>query len=403
MGFVVSSTITKQKTSKNKGMLYHNLRASSKVENVRDDTKNNKVFVFENDEIKSVEFNTKDKIKNNKLLNYISNKIDNVEEQIQDDYKKNHGKSLPRNSNNMLDGIITFGVDDVDKDSRTLTQEENDELNKINLEEMDRSARNYLKDLEKEYGIKVNYMVRHQDEKTIHYHFSATSYDFKNHKSMTSNFKKRDMSKMGEKIQDLVAKSYENLGFKRGKSKSKAKHQTILEMHKNELLDLSSQIDTTKIDLEKLLENLDDVKTNIDFNKIKMDKLDFAYNEAQKRTFNEKGLIGELEAKKEAISTQIQALSLKLYRDFENYENKIKNHILKTNENAEKTLKSLEEIHKEDFKKYDEVQKFVKFIKINNLEDRYENFKIASKHDEEYKKLQELQDLEETHNHNRHR
>jgi len=104
-----------------------------------------------------------------------------------------------------------------------------------NENDMDLAALNYMKKLEKIYGIKIAYITRHDDEKTRHYHFTATQYDFKNHRMLTSGFKKRDMQNLGENLQDLVASSFDSLDFKRGKKGSKSKHLTVKAMHSNEL------------------------------------------------------------------------------------------------------------------------------------------------------------------------
>lgn len=168
------------------------------------------------------------------------------------DYKENKGKSLPSNTNYDIIGVVTFGVDTEMKIARgedelldTLTKEE---ANFINQQKKDEYVKKYMKNLEKEYGVKILYCVRHSDEKTDHYHFHMLNYDYENHKTFLGGKGKSEMSELGTDLQDMVSDAFEGSVFKRGekrthenkKEKSK-KHLSIREMHEKEIESLSKR------------------------------------------------------------------------------------------------------------------------------------------------------------------
>ena len=200
MQLTVSTRIEKRKKHEEKSLLWHNVRASKVVDNVRDDSKNIKVFGFENGNIGAIELNTNNKKQNIRVLEKLQDKLDSLDNMIEEDYKRNKGKKLPKNAIKFIRGVITFGTDRVveETETKSLNDEEVAAINQKNENDMDLAALNYMKKLEKIYGIKIAYITRHDDEKTRHYHFTATQYDFKNHRMLTSGFKKRDMQNLGE-------------------------------------------------------------------------------------------------------------------------------------------------------------------------------------------------------------
>lgn len=263
VNYTVSTRIEKQSTGNEKGLLWHNVRAADNVKNIRDDSKNIKVFRFNNGSLQFLETNTKNKSQNIKTLKLLQDTLDNLDMQIEQDYKNHHGKKIPKNVVKMIRGVVTFGTDrekSLGEETKSLTDEEIEHINSKDSEEMDKAALAYMRSLESEFGIKVAYITRHDDEKTRHYHFTATQYNFKNHKTLTSGFKKRDMQVFGEKLQDLVYFGFKDMGFQRGQKGSDAKHLDIVDMHKNEI----SSITLTKMELNAKLDDLNihlDTKT----------------------------------------------------------------------------------------------------------------------------------------------
>ncbi len=266
MQLTVSTRIEKRNKNEEKSLLWHNVRASKKVDNVRDDTKNIKVFAFENGKVGSIELNTNNKKQNIRVLEKLQDNIDSLDKEMEEDYKKEKGKKIPKNAVKFFRGVITFGSDRVveETETKSLNEEEVEAINAKNANEMDLAAINYMKNLEKEFGIKIAYITRHSEEKTIHYHYTATQYNFREHKMFTSGFRKRDMSKFGETLQNLVHSSFSGLGFQRGKKGSKNKHLDIKAMHSNEIKSL--EIESMKLSKDIKKKNQLKIQSDINYN-----------------------------------------------------------------------------------------------------------------------------------------
>lgn len=212
------------------------------------------------------------KIKDTEFIEKMKQKHTSYIEEAREQYKKHTGKSLPRNTNFEVEGIITFGVDDevksMRKDDDGLLPEE---VDLINSQKKDEYVKKFLKNLEEKNGIKVLYCVRHSDEKTDHYHFQTINYDFKRNQTLYKNMGKKEMAEFGSKLQDDVAEAFDGSIFKRGMKdrKDKKKHLTVVEMHQKEQEQLKKQIQQQKKEVEEL--NIKDIRyssTYIDRNSI---------------------------------------------------------------------------------------------------------------------------------------
>lgn len=146
-------------------------------------------------------------------------------------YKERHGRSLPRNANPMLEGVITFGTGRVKGPGEGLNPEEKEEINGQDREEMDAAARRFLEWMEVYHGTKSVYLTRHENgqEATVHYHFMVQNYNRNTGKSLTSGMSRQDFVD----LQDYVAVCYEPLQFSRGLNKkiSSRDYKTVSEGH----------------------------------------------------------------------------------------------------------------------------------------------------------------------------
>jgi len=136
-----------------------------------------------------------------------------------DDYKENHPRSMKSNTNIEYKGIITFGNED-----KTLSRAEMDALDQ---DVLDTNALHFLQQFVKDNGIDENsiYLVKHNDESQIHYHFSFIAYDHNSHEVMRSRMNPKFMSG----LQDLAGSHFEESGFHRGIKKSERLEQTLYE------------------------------------------------------------------------------------------------------------------------------------------------------------------------------
>lgn len=121
---------------------------------------------------------------------------------IEEDFKKHNQRKLRKDTGVIIEGIITFS-----RDARDFVN------NEENWKELDLRALEFVKYLANKWNTKAVYLARHSDETTTHYHFAIMNYDYKNHRTIRANLKKKDTSL----LQDEVANFFKDLGFKRGK------------------------------------------------------------------------------------------------------------------------------------------------------------------------------------------
>ncbi|NPA72794.1 MAG: hypothetical protein GXO35_08200 [Gammaproteobacteria bacterium] len=85
--------------------------------------------------------------------------------------------------------------------------------NKMSREQLDNCAIQYVEDLCSRKNIELTYLVRHEDETTVHYHFITTNYD--NALKQTLRFKRDDL----RKEQDKIGIAFTSTGLTRGLDK----------------------------------------------------------------------------------------------------------------------------------------------------------------------------------------
>ncbi len=195
--------------------------------------------------------------------------IENIKNDIQEDYKKNsvNNRSLPKQTKYFQEGIIYFGADEEQRASRDIFDEEiegltDDEVNFIRNQDnnkMNEAAKDFIKEFEKVNGCKVLYLIKHDDEKTPHYHFTFTNYNFDNHKSFNSAMKRADISQRNSRMQDLAGQCFENQGldFHRGKkrifaTKQKSKNEKVISELNDNTIKLNNILDRLSVQTELL-------------------------------------------------------------------------------------------------------------------------------------------------------
>lgn len=118
--------------------------------------------------------------------------------------------------NTHLSGLIAFG-----KDANA---------NQLDRKEMDNNAKNYLLDFCSSHNVETLYLVRHEDEATVHYHFVTTNYDDQLYKTLS--FDRNAL----RKEQDAIGVAFESMGLKRGLDKQ-ARLKQVAERLELELVD----------------------------------------------------------------------------------------------------------------------------------------------------------------------
>jgi len=97
----------------------------------------------------------------------------------------------------------------------TFDREFHKNQDRINRDDLDECASNFLADFCEKNNCELSYIVRHDDEATAHYHATFTNIDMKSLKVL--RFEKKDTSA----LQDLAGKHFKKMGITRGVKVSK--------------------------------------------------------------------------------------------------------------------------------------------------------------------------------------
>lgn len=255
----------------------------------------------------------KNKDKQSKVLNLLIDAFRGLEESILVDYKNNsyRHRAMPKNFDKFLGmGGIWLGAngemresrEDYEKDIIGLTEDESEFFNHLDSNAMQERVNKYIKNLEETYGIRVIYCAEHNDEKTKHWQFLYSNYDFDNHKSFKSDLSKFDLKKRGVQIQDMVHDNFKDLSFNyKGKDFSfqRGKSQEISSVDTKSM----NQMQIAKIeDNKKLLSNID--------KRIKKDYTNFKHLQTHITNANE--TIKELDSTIEMKQNEVNNLDLKI-------------------------------------------------------------------------------------------
>ena len=200
------------------------------------------------------------------------------------DRKEHNEKMYARRQRNLtnqqaswLEGVFTF--------SEAI---KHDLGNKYTIEELSRVANNCAQDLAKQIGSELKYLVLHQDETTLHFHFALKNFD----DNGMSIFHKIKHKEILAKIQDLAFKHFGELGMDRGISKELTgkNYQTISNYYKSKEIELKAIISNLQQDVKQIQEAKKDIKNNFDLTsaekKQELDKLDLEIK-SLRNTMNE--------------------------------------------------------------------------------------------------------------------
>jgi len=148
-------------------------------------------------------------------------------------YKEKHKRNMPKTANHFFKGIITFShVDTVGGIT-----------NKKDRSSLDQSAEMFLASMHYMYGTYPLYLVRHEDETTVHYHFVAENFDYDKARTVQRALESKEFSNM----QDLVAEAFGNEHYKRGEPKAEtgAKHVKFQEWERQQITKANEEVKET--------------------------------------------------------------------------------------------------------------------------------------------------------------
>ena len=171
--------------------------------------------------------------KNNKIISkkFIDN-IPNIENKHRKLLRKNFNQSLNKKRVNSLNsGVLTFS----------------DNINNQDMDQVFDIGIKTINEICKKLDVKLYYITLHMDEKGLpHFHYLTDNFD-----SQGKTINPKRNKDMGSMLQDMGAKYFSELGFKRGISKSISgkKHLSIQEYQdyqdtKKELQEMKEQQET---------------------------------------------------------------------------------------------------------------------------------------------------------------
>jgi len=249
-------------------------------------------------------------------------------------------RALKQNINVSIAGIVTFSTDAV----KII-----DSLDKEKQKEIFTAAVNKIGE---RYNTDVTGLTVHRDETSVHAHFQLCAYD-RNGYPLSNTVKLGDFNK----LQDLVAEAFTELGISRGVPKkeriaagdnlAKTIHRSVHELHndlpaeleekkqeiakageelskkKEEIAKTDNEIEEQKAKLQKYQDLIaqNEIKLNDDNDKI--DKIEKRLKTYEKRESDTIAKISELESKKTNLETEIQKLKSEYdkYNEIINTEN----------------------------------------------------------------------------------
>ena len=214
--------------------------------------------------------------KNNFGDDDLFNKYKEIYKRVNERKKELKLKRLNEKSNTFIDGVAVFSLDQWEELEKKHSPEEIKELvtERMNL---------FMSKFKDQFGFEPIGFNMHLDEgheknqlvRNIHAHVSFFNYDFKKDKAPLRNINKKETAKM----QDLLAESFEDLGFRRGipKEKTKKNHlekddfikekQRLAEEKIEELQekigDLELEVGLLESDNEEQEKKLEEVKKNV--------------------------------------------------------------------------------------------------------------------------------------------
>ena len=210
-------------------------------------------------------FDLKEKLTRDTLYNTLKKFYDKDRKVHNEKMYERRQRNLTNQQASWMEGVFTF--------SEAI---KSDLGNKYTIEELSRVANNCAQDLAKQTGSELKYLVLHQDETTLHFHFALKNFDENGH----SIFHKIKHKEILAKIQDLGFKHFGELGMDRGISKeiTGKNYQNITNYYKQQQIELKAIIQSLQVEVKQIQSNKKDILNNLDLTKQQkkeeLDKLD---------------------------------------------------------------------------------------------------------------------------------
>ena len=173
----------------------------------------------------------------NKYHSFQSEKVGDIInqwEKIKSNHKKKKGKSIQKQTKEVISGLISF--------SKDFDLSEEDRIKQFEI------VKQFVKE-EFDYPI---YCVQHNDEKALHYQFCFLNYDNKTNRPLAKQINTFDLQ---DKVFDYLKKYNVDYGHSRGipKEKSNSENRSIMEGKVKELEEENEKLKTIQ---EELLNNI---------------------------------------------------------------------------------------------------------------------------------------------------
>lgn len=311
----VSIRIKGNSTSKSINQLAHDMRIKS-VNYLKNENQDNLLVADE-----EILFSQNEK--NQEKFNQLKKKmLKSAEEQ-----RQNHESTIGQKSqikNYFIDGIITFSEDmreDFFNDQKLFR----------------RLAKETLQEMGDKYNILLMHHTIHLDEKTPHIHFCFENINRETGRSVQRYITKLDL----KQLQTDVGAKWEEMGYKRGKEDSKAKHYSVAIGHQKEKLEeLRDTLDNVIDEIKKNKKIIKASEKDIQTKKEELDKLDALLKEARV----EAKVVKKMDIVDHEIEENIDEIIKKSKSIFKLDEDKLRANMReKMKELAKTNFKSLEE------------------------------------------------------------
>ncbi|KIM09936.1 MAG: hypothetical protein KU29_01405 [Sulfurovum sp. FS06-10] len=200
------------------GEVIHDLRYEKTIHMTNDENLKFKNVIFHKFDRKYFEYGHQENKKSiDKIKENILNEITEIQEEHKTLFKKYHKRSLREDRYNSINrGILTF-------ENQRFKNKSESEKKKFIV-----NGKESIEKYCKEKGLKLLYIVYHDDEESGHFHFMTSNYYIENDKLKSLNIKKN--KGMGKELQDFFYENFtKNFGYERGLSKelTKRKHQKL--------------------------------------------------------------------------------------------------------------------------------------------------------------------------------
>jgi chromosome segregation ATPase len=232
----------------------------------------------------------------------------------EDGRKFSKTKVLKKNSNVLLDGVLSFSRPHVEYLYKKHGEEKTNNL-------LVEHTKKYGVELQKRFGMQLIQVALHLDEgeikdgvvkKNYHAHISFLNYDFKKHKTVMRTLRKcKKEIKDNDYVtmQDIAGEVFAPLDFLRGVQGSKKKH-----LEREEYIKFAKEIEKLKLQIEEKDQLIDQKSNHIIEKNAKIFSLETEIRNLQSVKYEKKITIQEFDKKIRALEKTGRALSKEIKR-----------------------------------------------------------------------------------------